>query len=225
MEWWLGEFSAEDQAEKYLELFPEMNDRLWKYAVGIHIWAMEGDINLNNPDDISRVRTILKVIGSTPAFDFFDNVFNECNPDTVCEILGMSPKVPRKEAPLIKDYTVFQIDSWEEAKTWSDIVSWCILISEEAFKMYTRNGNRFCFCGNGEYWDTPCEPGINFPYDQYGHSLIAVEISPENEIVSVTSRWNTCAADVKGHYLTPEQLCSLLGDENYAKLFVHKSEN
>ena len=40
MEWWLGEFSAEDQAEKYLELFPEMNDRLWKYAVGIHIWAM-----------------------------------------------------------------------------------------------------------------------------------------------------------------------------------------
>lgn len=225
MVWWLDEFSAGDQADKYLELFPEMNDRLWKFAVGVHIWNMSGQIDISNPDDVSRVRLILKVLGTTPAFDFFDNVFNECSPDVVCEILGLSSKTPRKEPPLQKDYTVYLINSWEEAKKWVEDVSWCILISEEAFKAYTRNGNRFCFCGNGEWWEVPCVPGTNFPYDQYGYSLIAVEISPENEIVSVTSRWNTCAEDVEGHYLTKEQLHELLGEKEYDKLFVQYPEN
>lgn len=87
MEWWLDELMARSQADKYLELFPEMNDRLWKYAVGVHIWIISGDIDISNPADISRVRNILKTIGSTSAFDYFDNVFNECTPKEVLEIL------------------------------------------------------------------------------------------------------------------------------------------
>lgn len=88
MEWWLEEFMAGSQADKYLELFPEMYDRLWKYAVGVHIWIMSGEIDISNPAEVSHVRNILKTIGSTPAFDYFDNVFNECTPKEVWEILG-----------------------------------------------------------------------------------------------------------------------------------------
>lgn len=160
MVWWLDEFSAGDQADKYHELFPEMNDRLWKYAVGVFVWNMEGLIDLTNPDDVSRVRNILKEIGSTPAFNFFDNVFNECPPEIVCEILGLSPKTPREETPIKFDFTVHPIRSWEEAEAWHEPASWNFLISEEAFKS---NDNRFYMDGNGEWYDVPCAPGGELP--------------------------------------------------------------
>lgn len=225
MVWWLDEFNAGDQADKYLELFPEMNDRLWKYAVGVFVWNMEGLIDLTNPDDVSRVRNILKVIGSTPAFNFFDNVFNECPPEIVCEILGLSPKTPREETPVKFDFTVYPITTWEEAKTWGGMAaSWNFVISEEGFNVSTQNGNRFYMDGNGEWYDVPCAPGANFPHDQFGYSLISIEVSPDDEIVSITSRWNIFSPD-DGHFLTKEQLQSVLGAKEYDKLFHHRTEN
>lgn len=198
-----------------------MNDRLWKYTVGVFVWNMEGLIDLTNPDDVSRVRNILKVIGSTPAFNFFDNVFNECPPEIVCEILGLSPKTPREETPIKFDFTVHPIRSWEEAEAWHEPASWNFLISEEAFKS---NDNRFYMDGNGEWYDVPCAPGANFPHDQFGYSLISIEVSPDDEIVSITSQWNKFSPD-DGHFLTKEQLQSVLGAKEYDKLFHHRAEN
>ena len=94
MVWWLDELCAGDQADKYLELFPEMHNRLWKYAVGIHIWNMTGDIDISKQDDVALVRNILKEIGASHAFDYVDNVFNECSPEEVCEILGNKAYLP-----------------------------------------------------------------------------------------------------------------------------------
>lgn len=98
------------------------------------------------------------------------------------------------------------------------MASWSIVISEESFKESTSNGNRFYFCGNGDWWDVPCMPGIGFPHDKYGYSLIAVEVSPENKIASVTSRGNTYAGDTGG-FLTEQELKSILGIDNYRRLF------
>ena len=97
-------------------------------------------------------------------------------------------------------------------------MSWCIVISKEAFDEYTKNGNRFYFLGNGQWWDVPCVPGKNFPYDTYGYSLIAIEVSPENEIVSVTSRWNECSEN-SGNFLNESQLKEILR-KNFKKLFI-----
>ena len=55
-------------------------------------------------------------------------------------------------------------------------------------------------------------------------SLIAVEVSPENKIVSITSRWNTCAGDT-GNFITKDELKSILGMENYNKLLCELAEN
>lgn len=53
---------------------------------------------------------------------------------------------------------------------------------------------------------------------------MAVEITPDNQIVSVTGRWNTCAGDT-GDFITEEDLKSILGKENYNKLFCKSTEN
>ena len=224
MTWWLDEFSAGNQVDHYVELFPELDSRLAKFAVGIFLWNMKGLIDINNPDDVSKIRLILKVLDQTPGYDFFDNVFNESDPDTVCQIIGMSPIVPIEEGEINFDYYIDEIKNFEDAHSYFEMVSWCIVISEESFKEYTSNGNRFYFCGNGDWWDVPCKPGMGFPHDRYGYSLIAVEVTPENKIASVTSRWNTYAGD-NGDFITEYELKSILGTENYTKLFCKPAEN
>lgn len=37
MTWWLDEFCAGDQVARYVELFPELDSRLAKFAVGIRM--------------------------------------------------------------------------------------------------------------------------------------------------------------------------------------------
>ena len=219
-----AELGLENEVDNYLSSFPELNSRLSKFAIGILKWNLAGLININTSDDVSRVQLILKVIDQTPGYDFFDNTFNECDPETVCEILGMSPMAPIEEPEIKFNYTVNRIGNYADARQYFDMTSWCIVISEESFKAYTANGNRFYFCGNGEWWDLPCIPGIGFPRDRFGYSLIAVEVSPENKIVSITSRWNTCSGDT-GDFITKGELKSILGMENYRKLFCKPAEN
>lgn len=222
--WWFAELGSESEVDNYLVLFPELNSRLSKFAIGILKWNLAGLIDINNPDDVSRVRLILRVIDQTPGFDFFDNTFNECAPETVCEIIGMSPMAPIEESIIEFNYTIDYIGSYVAARQYPDMTSWCIVISEESFKAYTANGNRFCFCGNGEWWDVPCIPGNGFPRDRFGYSHIAVEVTPDNQIASITSRWNTCAGDT-GDFITVNGLKSILGIENYTKLLGKPTEN
>ncbi len=219
IKWWLGEFCAEDKYDWLMSIFPEFNTRLAKFAVGVYVWNMTQKINLDNPDDVSKVRLILKVLDQTPGFDFFDNVFNEADPDTVCQIIGMSPLAPSEEGDIEFDYSIHEIKDFEDAHSYFEAVSWCIVFSEESFNEYTKNGNRFYFCGNGEWWDVPCVPGMGFPHDKFGYSLIAVEATPDNRIASVTSRWNNCGGDT-GDFLSPEELIKVLGESNYNELIA-----
>ena len=214
----MGKIGVADRVNRYVELFPELDSRLAKFTAGILLWESQGLIDLDNPDDVSRVRIILQVLDETPGFDFFDSVFNEADPDTVCQIIGISSVNTEEVGKMEFDYSVTEIKGFEEAHAYFESVSWCIVVSEESFKAYTLNGNRFFFCFNENWLTTPCVPGIEFPYDRYGYSLIAVEVTPENQIASVTSRWNTCGGDT-GFFLTPEELYRVLGEENFKMLF------
>ncbi len=218
LRWWFNEFMASCQVDHYIDLFPELDTRLCKFGIGIFMWNMTGKINIENTDDVSRVRTILKIIDQTPAYDFFDNTFNEADPDTVCQILGLDNLKKIEEGDIEFDFSVTALKNFEKAHEYFDMVSWCIVISEESFNSYTANGNRFYLCENEGWWDMPCIPGAGFPRDMYGYSLIAVEVSPENKIVSITSRWNTFEGDT-GNFISEEELRNILGEENYQKLF------
>lgn len=222
--WWFAELGSESEVDNYLALFPELNSRLSKFAIGVLQWNLAGIIDIKNPDDVNRIRLILRIIDETPAFDFFNNTFNECEPETVCEIIGPRPMAPVDEPEIDFEYNVDYIESYSEARQYLDMASWRIVISEESFNAYTSAGNRFYFCGNKEWWDVPCMPGKGFPRDRYGYSLIAVEVTPDNKIASITSRWNTCADDT-GYFISEEELKKILGIENYTKLFYKAFNN
>lgn len=208
----------DEKTNQYIELLPELKSRLCKFGIGILQWELRGLIDIGNPEDISRIRMMLRILDRTPGFDFFDQSFNQCPPDMVFEIIGINPmnNAGRKEE--IKfDYYVVPIKDFKEANVYADAVSWCIVISEESYNLYTATGNKFYFCFNDDWPEVPCEAGANFPHDRYGYSMIAVEVSPQGEIVSVTSRWNTCSGDT-GDFLSVMELKQILGDK-YAELF------
>ncbi|MBD5290079.1 MAG: hypothetical protein HDS26_05265 [Bacteroides sp.] len=221
---WLAEVGSDIEVDNYLAKFPELDGRLSKFAIGILKWNLSRLIDINDPDDVGRVGLILRVIDQTPGFDFFDNTFNECDPDTVCEMIGMSPMASAEEPTIEFNYTVDYIGNYAEARQYLDMTSWCIVISEVSFNAYTANGNRFYFCGNGEWWNVPCIPGMSFPRDRFGYSLIAVEVSPENKIVSITSRWNTCGGDT-GKFIAEDELKYILGVGNYNALFCKNTRS
>ena len=218
MEWLFAEYTAESEVDHYLELFPELDGRLSKFAVGIFQWNLGKEIDINNPNDVSKVRMILKVLDQSPAYGFFNESFNECDPDVVCEILGIRPRVPREEPEVEIEYSITPVKTFKEANEYKEAVSWCIVISEEAFEEYTKKGNRFYFLENKGWCDAPSIPGRNFPHDRFGYSLIAVEVSAENKIVSVTSRWNE-SGENSGNFLTENRLRDLLG-KSYNELFI-----
>ena len=217
MEWWFAEYTAESEVDHYLELFPELDGPLSKFAVGIFQWNLGKEIDINNADDVCRVRNILKVLDKSPAYDFFNEWFNGCSPDIVCEVLGMSPKIIREEPMIEFEYSITPISTFEEANEYKDASSWCIVISREAFEEYTKKGSRFYFLENKNWYDVQSIPGMNYPYDRFGYSLIAVELSSDNKIISVTSRWNENGEN-SGSFLTESELKDILG-ELYNELF------
>lgn len=213
-----NEYLASSEVPLYLKLFPELNSRLAKFGVGIRQWYGQGLIDIEKPDDVSRVRLILKVLDQTPGFDFFDYEFNDLDPDSVCEILGLSTVNPHEEEKVPLDYKVVPISSYEEAYRYFYFASWCIVISEESFREYTAQGNRFYFLENDGWIDLESIPGKGFPRDNYGCSLVAVEMTPDNQVASVTSRWNSCAGDT-GDFFSADELKEILG-ENFKKLLI-----
>ena len=218
IEWWFGEFNAESEVDYYLKLFPELDGRLSKFAIGVFKWNLGKEIDITNPNDVNKVRMILKVLDQSPAYDFFNESFNECDPDVVCEILGIRPKVPREEPEVNLEYSITPIKTFKEANEYKEAVSWCIVISEEAFEEYTKKGNRFYILENKDWCGVTSIPGKNFPHDRFGYSLIAVELSSDNKIISVTSRWNENGENSE-NFLTENQLKDLLG-ESYNELFI-----
>lgn len=65
------------------------------------------------------------------------------------------------------------------------------LNSEIAFNEHTLNGaNQFYFLLRSDYKVVPKSPGEEYPYDDYGYSMIAVCIGPDGNLESSTSRWN-----------------------------------
>jgi hypothetical protein len=227
MTWWFDEYCAGSEVDHYVEIFPELDSRLCKFGVGIYQWNMGGagrQIDINNPDDVNKVHQILKVLDRTPGYYFFDSVFHELDIDTVCGIIGLSPLKSQKEEPFKFDYYVAEIKEFQDIRMEEyPLSSWSISVSEESFRSTTSNGNRFYLCYNDDWPDVEYTPGAGFPHDRFGYSIILVEVTPDNRISSVTSRWDFYETN-PGHFLSSDELRRTIGDANFSKLFVNQRD-
>lgn len=111
-------------------------------------------------------------------------------------------------------YKVVKIDTYQDALRYKEYApDWCIIGSEAAFYEHLCGGrNQFYFCVRDDMQSYRQKSfGKEYPYDNYGLSLIAVCVNGWGELVSVTSRWNY--EENCDHYLTKEQLTEILGTD------------
>ena len=185
---------SEDSARSFISYLnselPNLKGSVRKFYVGIVRWVLEGTLDIEDKTQMSRLNTLLRVLSNHPAFDFYDKDFNGASFQEVLDMVQISDEVYHK--PSNTSYTVVKIDSFSQAVKYKEYApDWCILNSEIAFKEHTLNGaNQFYFLLRSDYKEVPKSPGEEYPYDDYGYSMIAVCIGPDGNLESSTSRWN-----------------------------------
>lgn len=216
---------SDEEARAFLEVLyekiPNLKGSLRPYVQGIVRWFLEGDLDDENPEDFAKVNTFLKVFKTSPAHDALDRNFNSeiserpVSFEEAKDLVGVDLDPTPVKIDTEHTYKVLRINSFDDLVKYAHLVpKWCVIASEDVFNHYTLDGiNRFYLCIRDDAETVKATPGDIFPQDDYGFSVIAVIIDPENEVASVTSRWNTDdEADV---FLSDEGLQSILGDEYY----------
>lgn len=212
----MGAGLAENDAKFFVDniesRIPSMKDGMRKYLQGIIRWIVEGQIDPNEPSDLLKINKLLRVMKNSPAYEFYDENFNGDSFEQVQQTLNI--ELDESEEDLRQgSYSIISIGSFEEALEYKKYApDWCILNSEKAYDEHTFNGSgKFYFCLREGWKDEKPIPGNNYPYDNYGYSIIAVSVDADGNITSVTSRWNF--DDGRDNFLTVALLSKVLGDK------------
>ena len=204
-----NEFSREE-ADLFIQLLldklPNLKGELRKFYYGLTRWFLT-DLDIQNPQDVYKVNKLLYNLRNTPEADFYDKDFNGLSIKDVQDISRIDLEAEPYQTPPDTSYEVFELTDFGKVSKYENYANWCIL-DETVFKAYTANGLKYFIAERSDFKEVPKLRGDDYPYDDYGMSLIIIGVE-DNEIVSVTSRWNF--DDTGDSYLKPQQLKKLLG--------------
>ena len=196
-----------------------------KFLLGVTRLYMEGQ--LNNGNAIANLNKTLKYIASDAHVNEYDFNLNGENLDTLVDRFKGVAKDDletsmnasnARQLTVNNNYTIVPIDSPEDASKYGKYTSWCVTHDENMYNSYTNNGSgRFYFCLYKGFENEPKIEGEGCPLDNYGLSMIAVSITMEGEVNTITCRWNH---DNGGNdsIMTIEQLEDVIG-RNFYQIF------
>ena len=224
----VDEESAKRLIDSAIERIPSIQNSA-RYIEGVVRWHCEGQVDLTDEHDLSRLDLFLRAFkGSLASTEYDRNFCCDGKPatfDMLCKLcyLDIDSTYEGVEELAGHDYKVVQIRSFEEREAYAGYAPlWCIFQDEASFRDYTADGeNKLYLFLRDDYKAVPAKPGINTPRDAYGVSMICVIKNSDNQIVVVTSRWNT---DGEGErFLSNAELEELVG-KNIMDEFFHIDE-
>jgi len=116
------------------------------------------------------------------------------------------------------DYTIIQIDNFEQASQYGQYTSWCVTHNENMLDSYTSGGiGQFYFCLKNGFENVPEEQGENCPLDEYGLSMVAVSVDGDGNLNTSTCRWNHDNGG-NDHIMDTKQISQLIG-RNFYEVF------
>ena len=203
------------------------NLRLDKVKFMVGALRMYFDGELNSEENIRSLDNVLKYINKgnhTSEYDFNLNglSLNELS-DKYKENIRQDSENDRKRSELIQrgnngGYNIIQINSFKEAKEYSKYTTWCVTQDENAFDNYTKGGNRFYFCLK-QGFENIQQDDNGAPLNEYGLSMIAVNIDANGDLTRITTRYNHDFNGENNNGLcTVEQLEDVL-DVNFYQVF------
>ena len=193
-----------------------------KFLLGVTRLYMEGQLNDGNA--IANLNKTLKYIASDAHVNEYDFNLNGENLDTLVQRFAGVAKDDLEQSrnasnarqlTVNNNYTILPIDTPKEASKFGKYTSWCITHDKDMYNSYTNNGfGRFYFCLRKGFENEPKIKGDGCPLDNYGLSMIAVSVTMEGEVNTITCRWNHDNGG-NDNIMTIEQLEDVIGRNFY----------
>lgn len=167
-----------------------------KFLLGVCRLFLNGEIR--NEQSIRQIDNVLKFIHAGEHTDEYSEDLNEMSLADLNETFRSAAKQLNskdRERSFNRafngssDYKIIPINSYKEAEPYGRYTSWCVTHGEDAFKSYTRGGDRFYFCLKNGFESVP-QNDEGAPLNEYGLSMIAVNVDSEGNLTRVTTRYN-----------------------------------
>ena len=195
-----------------------------KYLTGVARMVLNGQIT--DSEDIANLNITLKLLSIGHANEY-DNNLNGMAAEALIERFKTAVDVEHQKDVKAhnstqfvenKQYKIYRIDSFEEAKKFSPYTKWCITHDEDCYSSYTGGGfGVFYFCIRDDFKTVEVFPSEGYPLDDYGLSMIATSVDEDGMCNTITCRWNH-ENNGNDTVMTPMQLSKLIG-RNYYEVF------
>ena len=163
---------------------------------------MAYDKELYNVDVWNAIDKILKIIHIDGHTDEYDCDLNGLHAEQLInsfkdiqKALNVNDRKRSADAQITGkcDYKIIPINSFEEAQQYKKYTNpdqpWCITNQREAFNTYISDGKRFYFCLKNGFENIP-KDDTDAPLNEYGLSMIAVNVNKNGDLDRVTTRYN-----------------------------------
>ena len=221
---------AQDILDRVRTDIPNSRIAQCKFLLSIVNMYINGE--LNDHRAISGLNTALKYIGSDAHVNEYDNSLNGESAETLIERFSSNASedlesdkklVGNNQYKLNTDYKIVKINSFEEAKNYSEYTDWCVTHYENMYYSYTHDGlGVFYFCLKNGFENVKKVKGKNCPFDKYGLSMIAISVNEDGSLNTCTTRWNHSNGG-SDNSMTTQEISNLFG-VNFYDIFKPRSE-
>lgn len=167
-----------------------------KFLLGCLRMYIDGE--LGNEQSVRYVDNALKYIHAGNHIEEYSEDLNGLSPNELHETFRETVKdfsnndrerSNSREFNGVSEYNIIPIDSYAEARQYGRYTSWCVTHGENAFMSYTSCGERFYFCLKKGF-ENLIRNDRNAPINEWGLSMIAVNVDTSGNLTRVTTRYN-----------------------------------
>ncbi len=201
------------------------NSKAGKFILGLT--RMFCDNQLSDGGTIQQLNRTLELIASDTHINEYDRNLNGLSAQELIDRFAGARKdmtnKDREEVGALElqennDYTIVQIDDFEQSRQYGQYTSWCVTHSSNMLDSYTSDGiGQFYFCLKNGFENVPQERGEGCPLDEYGLSMVAVSVDENGALNTCTCRWNHDNGG-NDNIMDTKQISQLIG-RNFYEVF------
>ena len=224
---------SEVQADKFVrqdirQQFPVLhhNSKAGKFILGLTRMLLNDNI-AGNAQALQRLNATIELISNETHINEYDRNLNGMSAQDLIDRFSGARKekndkdreeVNSMEYQQNNDYTIVQIDNFEQSSQYGQYTSWCVTHSENMLDSYTSDGiGQFYFCLKNGFENVPRERGEGCPLDEYGLSMVAVSVDEDGNLNTCTCRWNHDNGG-NDNIMGTKQISQLIG-KNFYEVF------
>lgn len=193
-----------------------------KFILGCTRMYLDGQ--LNNAMAFCQLNTAIRYVSDNRINDYDRNLNGlSCDEFIKQQSDGISKQIEESRRYVEshsfhrnREYTILQVNSYEECKKFGKYTSWCLSHLKSMYDNYSLDGiNQFYIVLRDGFENVPKKRGEGYPRDDYGRSMIVLSVNVDGNLNTCTMRWDHDVRIDCDHTMTVEEISDLLGVNFY----------